>query len=220
MELGTDDASNVATAPEMPRNRQPIAVQSASRLVAGVNRDAAYANRKSVFDNQPRRSTNSRRKVSAVALPPPNVRFAPLANSEIIGPRGRDAPRDCGAYTEAMPFHPLKQPVSRQTVRPCISDLVIRRKVWFELNGTFVIGEGGLDLLDAVSSTGSLTLAAHRVGWSYRHAWGYLRRAEAALGDRLTTTRPGKGGARGIDLTETAQRVMEVAGREGWRRAR
>ena len=49
----------------------------------------------------------------------------------------------------------------------------------FEVDGQFVIGEGGFDLLNAVSTTGSLTGAAQTVGWSYRHAWGYLRRADA-----------------------------------------
>jgi molybdate transport system regulatory protein len=106
---------------------------------------------------------------------------------------------------------------SRQTVPPCINALIARRKVWFEWNGEFVIGEGGFDLLDAIASTGSLTRAARVVGWSYRHAWGYLRRAEARLGEQLTVTRSGKGTRRGVEITAAARRVMGVAKRAGWR---
>jgi len=106
----------------------------------------------------------------------------------------------------------------RQPVSPCIAQLTTRRKVWFEREGEFVIGEGGFDLLDAIASTGSLTGGARVVGWSYRHAWGYLRHSERMLGDVLTTTRPGKGSRRGVQLTGTARRLMAAARRAGWRR--
>ena len=76
---------------------------------------------------------------------------------------------------------------SGQTVSLCLKNLAVRRKDWLELDGEFVIGEGGFDLLNAVTTTGSLTAATKVVGWSYRHAWGYLRRAETALDVRLTT---------------------------------
>jgi molybdate transport system regulatory protein len=77
----------------------------------------------------------------------------------------------------------------------------VRTKVWLELDGQFVIGEGGLELLGAVAAHGSLARAAAEVGWSYRHAWGYLRRAEQRLQARLTMTVPGKGRRRGTRLS-------------------
>ena len=67
-----------------------------------------------------------------------------------------------------------------------------RSKVWIELNGRFVIGEGGVRLLLAIRETGSLAAALRRIGWSYRHGWGYLRQAEAALA-RLDTLTAGQG---------------------------
>src|SRR5882724_9978974 len=76
-----------------------------------------------------------------------------------------------------------------------------------ERDGRFV--DGGLKLLLGVLEHGSLLGAAKEIGWSYRHAWGYLKQAEAALGSPLTTPRPGKGASRGMALTETGRLVLE-----------
>ena len=89
-----------------------------------------------------------------------------------------------------------------------------RTKVWFEVNGRFAIGEGGFDLLRAIRLRGSLTEAAKDVGWSYRHAWGYLRRAEQALETPLTKRRAGKGRMRGVDLTAAALALLKHAKRK------
>jgi molybdate transport repressor ModE-like protein len=47
------------------------------------------------------------------------------------------------------------------------------------------------------------------IGWSYRHAWGYLRRAETALKTPIVRNRPGRGAARGTELTETGLLLLE-----------
>ena len=86
---------------------------------------------------------------------------------------------------------------------------IIKTKVWMERGGRFVIGDGGLKLLLGVLEHGSLLGAAKEIGWSYRHAWGYLKQAEAALGTSLTAPRPGKGASRGMALTETGRLVLE-----------
>ena len=96
----------------------------------------------------------------------------------------------------------------RQPVRPCIATLTLRRKHWIELDGRFVIGEGGAELLQAVERWGSLAEGARQIGWSYRHAWGYLRRAEEVLGVSLVATKAGKGAARGTVLTEVARDIV------------
>lgn len=97
-----------------------------------------------------------------------------------------------------------RQPVRPSTLRP-----TIRTKVWLERDDTFVIGEGGLDLLHAIDQLGSLTRAADDVGWSYRHAWGYLRNAERHLGAALVRTSPGKGADRGTALTAVGRTVLK-----------
>ena len=85
----------------------------------------------------------------------------------------------------------------------------VRTKVWLELGGRFAIGDGGLRLLLGISATGSLAAAVREIGWSYRHAWGYLRRAEEVLGVPLIVARPGKGAARGTALTEHGRFLLE-----------
>ena len=79
----------------------------------------------------------------------------------------------------------------------------MRSKTWLEVDGRFAIGEGGVALLAAIREYGSLAEAAKRVGWSYRHAWGYVRRAEMVLGHDLIETRSGKGKHRGTLLTQS-----------------
>ena len=96
----------------------------------------------------------------------------------------------------------------RQHVHPCIPGFALRSKRWIEVNGAFAIGEGGGELLRAVEAEGSLASAARRVGWSYRHAWGYVRRAEAVLGVALLSAKSGKGAARGMNLTKEAKTVV------------
>ena len=98
--------------------------------------------------------------------------------------------------------------VHRQPVRPCIGTLTLRRKHWIELDGRFVIGEGGAELLRAIDRRGSLAEGARQIGWSYRHAWGYVRRAEAVLGVSLLLTKPGKGAARGTVITDAAKDIV------------
>ena len=82
-------------------------------------------------------------------------------------------------------------------------------------------------MLHAIDRVHSLTHAARAVGWSYRHAWGYLRNAEQQLGVALVVTSPGKGSERGTMFSEhgrvvlrrleRARRVVTLAARKGWR---
>lgn len=92
---------------------------------------------------------------------------------------------------------------------PALADTAVKTKVWLERDDRFVIGDGGLRLLLGILEHGSLLGAARQIRWSYRHAWGYLRRAEAALGTALTEPRPGKGASRGTALTEAGRLVIE-----------
>ena len=86
--------------------------------------------------------------------------------------------------------------------------VTLRIKHWLEVDGRFAIGDGGVELLRAIATHRTLAKAAKEVGWSYRHAWGYIRRAESALGTRLTEARAGKGTARGLELTPPARRLL------------
>jgi molybdate transport repressor ModE-like protein len=111
-----------------------------------------------------------------------------------------------GSLTERKP---TGDDAAVQSVQRNIIAAHLRTKTWLELDGHFVIGDGGLKLLLAILEYGSLLGAARAIGWSYRHAWGYLRHAEAALGAPLTVSRPGRGAARGTLLTESGRLVLE-----------
>jgi molybdate transport system regulatory protein len=77
--------------------------------------------------------------------------------------------------------------------------LRVRSKVWLEAAGGFAVGDGGIELLRAVETAGSLRGAAAGVGWSYRHALRYLNHAEQACGTALVARVRGghtRGGAR------------------------
>jgi molybdate transport system regulatory protein len=85
----------------------------------------------------------------------------------------------------------------------------VKTKVWLELGGEFFAGDGGIHLLGGILRLGSLARTVREIGWSYRHAWGYLRRAERALGTPIVRNRPGRGSARGMELTETGGLLLE-----------
>jgi molybdate transport system regulatory protein len=84
----------------------------------------------------------------------------------------------------------------------------VRTKRWIEVEGRFAIGEGGGELLKALDAHGSLAQAARQVGWSYRHAWGYVQRAERVLGVPLVVVRHGRGAKKGSVLTTEARAII------------
>jgi molybdate transport system regulatory protein len=85
----------------------------------------------------------------------------------------------------------------------------VKTKVWLELGGEFFVGDGGIHLLGGIERCGSLARTVREIGWSYRHAWGYLRRAERALQTPIVRNRAGRGTARGMELTETGHLLLE-----------
>jgi molybdate transport repressor ModE-like protein len=61
-----------------------------------------------------------------------------------------------------------------------------------------------LDLLAAVQDSGAIAEAARSLGFSYRHAWGLVKRAEALVGHPLLLA----GRGRGSTLTPLAQKLI------------
>jgi putative molybdopterin biosynthesis protein len=61
-----------------------------------------------------------------------------------------------------------------------------------------------IDLLQAVQAEGSISGAARRLGHSYRHAWGELRRWEAELGQGLVVWERGQAAR----LTEVGEKLL------------
>lgn len=86
--------------------------------------------------------------------------------------------------------------------------LQVRSKTWLEARGKFVIGEGGIALLEAIEKLGSIQKAANHLGWSYRHTWGYLKNMEKNA--RIQIILPSHGGRSGGGTKLTPEGVKLV----------
>jgi molybdate transport system regulatory protein len=83
-----------------------------------------------------------------------------------------------------------------------------RVKVWLEKDGQYVFGFGLSEILKAVEAAGSIKAAADLLGKSYRHVWGRIKKAEAALREPLVNTRVGGRGTARSSLTALAGRLV------------
>jgi molybdate transport repressor ModE-like protein len=72
----------------------------------------------------------------------------------------------------------------------------------------FGFGSRFVAILEAVERTGSIKHAAAEVGWSYRHVWNRVKRAEEAIGCVLVTTQLGGPGKDRSGLTPDARRIV------------
>jgi len=86
--------------------------------------------------------------------------------------------------------------------------LEVRSKTWLEVNGRFIIGEGGIALLEAIDDLGSIQDAARRLGWSYRHTWGYLKNMERNAGMRFVLAHHGGKSRGGTRLTPEGRKLL------------
>jgi molybdate transport system regulatory protein len=83
-------------------------------------------------------------------------------------------------------------------------DMVVRSKVWIEIDGEVVLSQGKAALLEAIQDAGSIQKAADRLGMSYRHAWGIIQKMESRSGKKLVIAKPGGNGG-GSFLTSEAR---------------
>ena len=83
-----------------------------------------------------------------------------------------------------------------------------RLRIWLELDGRPVYGDGKHRALELIEETGSLRAAAKAMEISYRYLWGRLRRMEERLGFRLVARRQGGPGGGGMELTREGRALM------------
>ena len=88
-------------------------------------------------------------------------------------------------------------------------------KAWISYDGNTIMSPGLVRLLVLISSEGSLSSAAKILEWSYRMAWGRLRKAEKYLGLPLVEKLAGNKG--GLDLTIHGREL--VSKYEAWSKA-
>jgi molybdate transport system regulatory protein len=83
--------------------------------------------------------------------------------------------------------------------------LRVRSKIWLEMDGEPVFGQGREDLLRLIQKNGSINAAAKEMGIPYRKAWSHIDAMEKRLGFPLVSRQ--KGGAGGGESTLNSQAV-------------
>ncbi len=90
-------------------------------------------------------------------------------------------------------------------MRKTSSRFQVRSKIWLEIEGEPVFGQGRDDLLRRIRKTGSINAAAREMGIPYRKAWTYIDAMERRMGFPLVIRQ--KGGAGGGESILSPQAV-------------
>lgn len=91
---------------------------------------------------------------------------------------------------------------------PC-SLLQVRSKIWLEVDGEPVFGQGRDKMLRLIERTGSINAAAKEMGIPYRKAWSYLDAMEKRLGFPLVSRQKGGAGGGASSLTPQAETLLQ-----------
>jgi molybdate transport system regulatory protein len=86
----------------------------------------------------------------------------------------------------------------------------LRSKVWIEVEGRPVMGEGRMAMLQAIHRCGSIIDASRETGISYRKMRGAVRDMETAVGRPLVKVFRGGGDGGGAMLTTEAHALMDA----------
>jgi molybdate transport system regulatory protein len=88
-------------------------------------------------------------------------------------------------------------------------NLQVRSKIWLEVDGEPVFGQGRDELLRLIRETGSINAAAKAMGIPYRKAWTYIDAMEKRLGFPLVHRLKGGAGGGESSLTPQATAMLE-----------
>lgn len=86
----------------------------------------------------------------------------------------------------------------------------LRSKVWLEVEGRPVMGEGRMAMLEAIHHQGSIINASRETGISYRRMRGAIRDMEKAVGRPLVKAYRGGGDGGGAVLTADAHALIDA----------
>jgi molybdate transport system regulatory protein len=99
-------------------------------------------------------------------------------------------------------------------------DYKIKSRIWIEVNGNILLGEGRVSLLKAIETTGSLTKAAKSLKMSYKKAWSLIdvinKRAEQPV-IILNTGGIGGGGASLTPYGKSLVKTFETINHNCWK---
>ena len=77
----------------------------------------------------------------------------------------------------------------------------IKSRIWIEIDGNKLLGEGNVKLLKAIEDTGSLSKAAKSIGMSYKKAWSLVNAVNKRAKKPVTINSIGGKGGGGAELT-------------------
>jgi len=86
----------------------------------------------------------------------------------------------------------------------------IKSKIWIEVDGQIMLGEGRVRLLKAIKETGSLTKAAKTLNMSYKKAWGLVDTVNSIAEKSVVTKSVGGKNGGGTNLTEYGERLIKI----------
>jgi molybdate transport system regulatory protein len=87
--------------------------------------------------------------------------------------------------------------------------LQVRSKIWLEVGGEPVFGQGREELLRLIQKTGSISAAAKAMEIPYRKAWTYIDAMEKRLGFPLVNRLKGGPGGGESSLTPQAETILQ-----------
>lgn len=85
----------------------------------------------------------------------------------------------------------------------------VKFKIWVENKGEVVAGNGKMHLLKIIDELGSIQKAAIKMGLSYRHAWGMIKKMEKRAGFKLVKTAVGGKEGGGAKLTPRGREFLQ-----------
>jgi molybdate transport system regulatory protein len=110
-----------------------------------------------------------------------------------------------------IPSTILADPKQRQTdmQNNSIKSWNIRCKLWLEVDGHPLMGEGRVSMLQAIHQHGSIIEASRKTGIAYRKIRGAIRDIEKTLGRSMVRSFRGGKDQGGADLTQEALALIE-----------
>lgn len=78
----------------------------------------------------------------------------------------------------------------------------IKSRIWIEVDGSKLLGEGNVKLLKAIEETGSLSKAAKSIEMSYKKAWSLVDAVNKRAKEPVTINSIGGKGGGGAELTD------------------
>ena len=85
----------------------------------------------------------------------------------------------------------------------------IKSRIWIEIDGNILLGNGRVNLLKAIEQTGSLSKAAKSLKMSYKKAWNLVNEVNVRAQNPVVETSIGGKGGGGAILTAYGKSLIE-----------